>query len=308
MRYSTSIVLAALVAEISAHGVVTSIQGANGVNMPGLSIADGTPRDSPSPLSGAEDDTSIIRDKELGTAKASALGRTKAGPVDAAKGVANFMGTSATAKRGLLDALTGGAGGAKGAAAGGAGAKKAGGAGGILGGLLGGGAAGGADATGTKTAKGTTEDSVAKAAGAGASSGMPTAAEDGTVSMTFHQVNQDGAGPLTASVDATSGGTDPAAFKPATMVQDVPGLGIGGLSGASTEDFQISAKMAAGTQCTGTVAGVQNVCVMKLQNKAAAGPFGGSVAFTQSAAAQKRAIEYNLSKKRFARGVLPKPE
>lgn len=37
--------LAALAAYASAHGVVTSVTGANGVTMPGLSIQDGTPRD-----------------------------------------------------------------------------------------------------------------------------------------------------------------------------------------------------------------------------------------------------------------------
>jgi hypothetical protein len=37
--------VAALAACASAHGVVTEIQGANGVNMPGLTIQDGTPRD-----------------------------------------------------------------------------------------------------------------------------------------------------------------------------------------------------------------------------------------------------------------------
>lgn len=31
------------------------------------------------------------------------------------------------------------------------------------------------------------------------------------------------------------------------------------------------------------------------------GPFGGAVAFTQSATAKKRAVEYNLRKRRFAR-------
>lgn len=37
MHYSIAVVLAALSAHVSAHGVVTQIQGANGVNMPGLS-------------------------------------------------------------------------------------------------------------------------------------------------------------------------------------------------------------------------------------------------------------------------------
>jgi hypothetical protein len=37
MRYYPAVLLAALVAHVSAHGVITSIQGANGVTMPGLS-------------------------------------------------------------------------------------------------------------------------------------------------------------------------------------------------------------------------------------------------------------------------------
>lgn len=227
MRYSIAFVAAALASSVSAHGVITQVQGANGVNMPGLSAIDGTPRDSGNPLSGSEADTSIIRTREMG-GKASALGRTQGGgPVDAGAAIATFMGTGAAGgvaaaankKRGLLDALTGGAGGAGGAAA------------------AAGGAAGGA--AGTKTPKGTTEQGVAAAAGAGASSGLPTTADDGTITMTFHQVNQDGAGPLTAQIDATSGGTDPAAFQDATVTQNVPGIGIGGLSAASVMDFPV---------------------------------------------------------------------
>ena len=178
---------------------------------------------------------------------------------------------------------------------------------GLLDGLTGGGGAGsqGTDATGTKTPKGTTEGLVAKLAGTGATSGLPTCADDGTVTMTFHQVNQDGAGPLTAAVDPTSGGTDASAFKTAAVTQNVPGLGIGGLSGATTTDFPVKIQMPAGMTCSGTVGGAQNVCIAKLQNSAAAGPFGGSVAFTQSPAAKKRALEYQaLAKRHFARGVM----
>jgi hypothetical protein len=36
MRYSV-LAVAAIAAQVSAHGVITEIQGANGVNMPGLS-------------------------------------------------------------------------------------------------------------------------------------------------------------------------------------------------------------------------------------------------------------------------------
>ncbi|KAH7380309.1 hypothetical protein DE146DRAFT_761042 [Phaeosphaeria sp. MPI-PUGE-AT-0046c] len=298
MRYSLAFI-AALTATVQAHGVITEIQGANGVNMPGLSVTDGTPRDCATPGCGSEADTSIIRTGEMG-GRASALGRTANGPVDAAAAVAMFMGgggaaTGASAaggaaksakgtknaQRGLLDALTGGAGG-KG---------KAGGAG-----------------AGAKTPKGTAESGVASSAGTGASSGLPTCADDGTITMTFHQVNQDGAGPLTAAIDPTSGGTDPAAFSDAQVSQNVPGLGIGGLSGATTTDFPVKVQMPAGMTCQGTVGGVSGVCVVRMQNSALAGPFGGSAAFTQSAGAKKRAVEFNLRKKRFARGMLGQAE
>ncbi|EHL03535.1 hypothetical protein GLAREA_00911 [Glarea lozoyensis ATCC 20868] len=280
MQYSSAILVLAFAAtNVFAHGVIDSVKGANSVTMPGLSVADGTPRDCPTPGCGSEADTSIIREKEIGTSKASALGRTATGPVDASKMVSLFMGgdansTEAIAAREVHFAMM---------------QKRS----------LGERAANG----GTKTPKGTKETAVKAAAGAGASDGLPTASDDGTVTMTFHQVNQDGAGPLTAMVDATSGGTDPAAFKTAEVTQNVPGIGIGGLSAAQTMDFPVAIQMPAGMTCSGSVGGAENVCVAKLQNAALAGPFGGSVAFTQSAAGKKRAVEYNLSKRRFARSL-----
>ncbi|KAK0102257.1 hypothetical protein ONS95_005879 [Cadophora gregata] len=281
MQYSSAILLVAFAAtNVFAHGVVDSIVGANKVTMPGLSVADGTPRDCASPACGSEADTSIIRDREIGTAKASALGRTQGGgPVDAAKMISLFMGgdansTDAVEARELHTAN-------------------------VLRRSLGERAANG----GTKTPKGTTETGVKAAAGAGASSGLPTTSDDGTVTMTFHQVNQDGAGPLTAAIDPSSGGTDPAAFQNAEVTQNVPGIGIGGLSAAQTMDFPVAIAMPAGMTCSGSVGGASNVCIARLKNAALAGPFGGSIAFTQSAAAKKRAIEYNLSKRRFARSL-----
>jgi hypothetical protein len=286
MQYSIATLLAAFaVTNVFAHGVITEVQGANGVNLPGLSVADGTPRDCATPGCGSEADTSIIRSSELGTSKATALGRTSTGPVDASKMIALFTdgananSSSTIAARALHEENK---------------ARYA---------KLAVRAASG----GTKTPKGTSETAVKAATGA-AAGGLPTCAEDGTVTMTFHQVNQDGAGPLTAAVDGTSGGTDPAAFKTAQVTTNVPGIGIGGLSGATTMDFPVAVQMPAGMTCSGSVGGASNVCVARLQNSALAGPFGGSVAFTQSAAAKKRAIEYNLARKRFARGTIEQSE
>ncbi|GKT49044.1 uncharacterized protein ColSpa_09225 [Colletotrichum spaethianum] len=282
MKYGSTILLAAFAAtNVFAHGVIDSVQGANGVTLPGLSLIDGTPRDCASPRCGSEADTSIIRDRELGTDRASALGRTQGGgPVDAAAMVQTFMNgaagntTAAKQAREVHEAMM---------------ARRN-----IN-------IAARQNGGGQKTAKGTVETGVKAATGMAAGQGMPTTTDDGTIKMTFHQVNQDGAGPLTADVDGTSGGTDPSAFKKAEVTQNVPGIGIGGLSGASTMDFNVAVKMPAGMTCDANVGGASNVCVARLRNAALAGPFGGSVAFTQSATARKRAVEFKLRKRTEAR-------
>ncbi|KAM0741590.1 hypothetical protein ACQRIT_004447 [Beauveria bassiana] len=338
MRYALA--YAALVSTASAHGVVTMIKGDNGVMMPGLSIVDGTPRDCSSNGCGSQADTSIIRNRDM---QKNPLGKTQGtGPVDASVNVARFMGSSQAApknngasgavgkeddlsglpagaakrheeRRRQLSKLFGGLGGGGGAAGGlggllggggGAGGNKNGGAAGGLGGLLGGG--GGAAGTKSNVAA---ETMVADTAGMGNSQGMPTADSNGVVSMVYRQINQDGAGPLTAMVDGTSGGTDNSAFQKAEVTQDVPGLGIGGLSLATNTDFPLKVQMPAGMTCEGTVGGVKNVCIVRVRNSAAAGPFGGSAAFTQNATARKRAIAYRLKKRmEIAREAVSEPD
>ncbi|KAK0101793.1 hypothetical protein ONS95_006943 [Cadophora gregata] len=288
MQYTSTILCAAFaVTSVMSHALITEVKGANAVTMPGLTVTDGTPRDCPSAGCGAQSDTSIIRTNELGTAKASALGRTKNdGPVDAAKMMAVFMDGSAanvTAreihennnlyKRQLGKLFGGGAGGA-----------------------------GGATDPGVKTPAGTKETGVAAAAGLGASEGLPTASDSGEITMTIHQCNQDGAGPFDAQIDNTSGGTDPAAFKTAQVTQNVPGIAAG-FSAATTTDYQVKVQMPAGMTCSGTVGAATDVCIVRMSNKTPAGPFGGAGAFTQSPGAKKRAIEYNLSKRRMARSL-----
>ncbi|TLS27329.1 hypothetical protein PpBr36_04689 [Pyricularia pennisetigena] len=282
MKYTSAILISAFAAtNVFAHGVVTEVQGANGVTLPGLTLIDGTPRDCPSPVCGSEADTAIIRDRELGTSRASALGRTQGGgPVDAAKMVALFMDGASTNKSEVVAARERHAANL---------ARRA--------TLLP--RAGG----GTSTPKGTEETGVLAATGIAATKGLPTTNDDGTINIVFHQVNQDGAGPLTADIDSTSGGQEPSAFEKAKITTNVPGLGIAGLSAAQTMDFPVAVQMPAGATCSGSVGGATNVCIARLRNAAVTGPFGGSVAFTQSPAARKRAIEYNLAKRRFARSL-----
>ena len=99
-------------------------------------------------------------------------------------------------------------------------------------------------------------------------------------------------------MDGTSGGTHPAAFKTAQVTQHVPGLGVQGISLATNTDFPLTVQMPAGMTCDASVGGADNVCIVRVRNGAAAGPFGGSAAFTQTAAQRKRAIAYRMKMKR----------
>ncbi|KAK4448346.1 hypothetical protein QBC34DRAFT_465687 [Podospora aff. communis PSN243] len=299
MHTSHSLLVSVFAIQASAHGVVTMIRGANGVNMPGLSVADGTPRDCSSNRCGSQADTAIIRDREIRSGEVGPLGRTQGnGPIDAATMIANFMGdgtaprnNGANSSVGVEDSLNG-VGAASGRGNRAQQRSKMVSARQFLNRLLGGLTGGG----GTESAE-ATESNVARTAGAGAQSGLPTCGDDGSIEMVFHQINQDGAGPLTASIDPTSGGTEASAFQTAEVTQDVPGFGVQGLSLATSQDFPLTVQMPAGMTCEGTVAGVNNVCVVRVRNGAAAGPFGGSAAFTQSPAARRRALEYRKKRR-----------
>ncbi|KAF7375951.1 GEgh 16 [Mycena sanguinolenta] len=108
---------------------------------------------------------------------------------------------------------------------------------------------------------------VAAQLAAASQAGLPTAAADGTVTMTLHQVNQDGAGPYQCDLPKST--------------QNVPGTF--GLSLATATDFPLAAQIPAGMTCTGGPNG--DACIMRCRNPALAGPFGSCVAVAQSGAA-----------------------
>lgn len=132
-----------------------------------------------------------------------------------------------------------------------------------------------------KTKGGGTVDCASAAAQSLATSGgtVPTANSDGTVDLTFHQVNQDGAGPLTAMVSTDMGTT----WQEATVQQNVKG--IAGLSLAANEDVPVKVQVPAGTQCGGTVGSTSGVCLVALANPIAG--FGGSAPFQMGSTAKR---------------------
>jgi hypothetical protein len=100
--------------------------------------------------------------------------------------------------------------------------------------------------------------------------------------MTVHQVNSDGAGPYTCMMDATGTGAN---WQAITVTQNLPGNDKGRNKATQLQDQALTASIPAGTTCTGTVAGQTNVCMVRCQNPARAGPFGGCVPVQMAGAA-----------------------
>lgn len=120
---------------------------------------------------------------------------------------------------------------------------------------------------------------------------LPQIAPGGEIQMTVHQVNGDGAGPYDCMVNAD--GTAQT-WTNIQVTTNVPGDNGRNRDGATT-DFPLNAAIPANQSCTGTVAGQQNVCLVRCQNPARAGPFGGVVSVqmgsaNNTAAAARRAL------------------
>ncbi|GKT51517.1 uncharacterized protein ColSpa_11698 [Colletotrichum spaethianum] len=102
---------------------------------------------------------------------------------------------------------------------------------------------------------------------------LPQVAPGSTLDLTVHQVNGDGAGPYDCMINADATG---ASWTNINVPVTVPGQNSRNRAGAMT-DFPIKAEIPADQTCTGTVAGQANVCLVRCQNGARAGPFGGIV-------------------------------
>ncbi|KAF4440053.1 gEgh 16, partial [Fusarium albosuccineum] len=103
---------------------------------------------------------------------------------------------------------------------------------------------------------------------------LPQVSAGGELQMTLHQVNSDGAGPYTCMIN--SDGTAET-WQQIEVTQDVEGNERGRNRDGEAQDFPLTAAIPADQECTGTVAGQDNVCLVRCQNPARAGPFGGVV-------------------------------
>ncbi|KAH6880696.1 hypothetical protein B0T10DRAFT_581242 [Thelonectria olida] len=103
---------------------------------------------------------------------------------------------------------------------------------------------------------------------------LPQVSAGGELKMTLHQVNSDGAGPYTCMIN--SDGTAES-WSEITVTQNVEGNERGRNRDGEATDFPLTAAIPANQECTGTVAGQSDVCLVRCQNPARAGPFGGVV-------------------------------
>ncbi|KYK57476.1 hypothetical protein DCS_04486 [Drechmeria coniospora] len=111
---------------------------------------------------------------------------------------------------------------------------------------------------------------------------LPVVRAGGELEMTLHQVNADGAGPYTCMIndDGTA-----KSWQNIQVTQNVAGNDRGRNRNGNASDHPLNVRIPADQQCTGTVAGMSNVCMVRCQNPARAGPFGGVVPVQMAAAA-----------------------
>jgi len=111
---------------------------------------------------------------------------------------------------------------------------------------------------------------------------LPQISAGGALMMTVHQVNSDGAGPYKCMIDASGTGAN---WVPMTVTQNLPGNDRGRNKDTQLQDQPLTVQVDAAQTCTGTVAGQSNVCMVRCQNPARAGPFGGCVPVQMAGAA-----------------------
>ena len=111
---------------------------------------------------------------------------------------------------------------------------------------------------------------------------LPQVSAGGALMMTVHQVNSDGAGPYKCMIDATGTGTN---WVPMTVTQNLQGNDRGRNRDTQMQDLPLNVQIDAAQTCTGTVAGQSNVCMVRCENPARAGPFGGCVPVQMAGAA-----------------------
>ncbi|KAK6352575.1 hypothetical protein TWF730_009399 [Orbilia blumenaviensis] len=113
-----------------------------------------------------------------------------------------------------------------------------------------------------------------------ASNAIPQISAGGWLRMRIHQVNADGAGPYKCKIDPTGTGRSFGSWL--TLKENVPGNTWSINAGTVHKpNLWITAVIPTTLKCTGVSGSRRNMCLMRCENTAKNGPFGGCVAVQQ---------------------------
>ncbi|KAF3914274.1 hypothetical protein AA313_de0209453 [Arthrobotrys entomopaga] len=102
----------------------------------------------------------------------------------------------------------------------------------------------------------------------------------GQLSMVFHQINGDGNGPFMCAIDTAAVGNRGSwkQMTGLTIATQVPGQSPI-LNAGTLVQYPFIVNIPANLKCTGSYGGKDNICLMRCQNYAVNGPFGGCIPF-----------------------------
>ncbi|KAK6523063.1 hypothetical protein TWF281_002486 [Arthrobotrys megalospora] len=107
---------------------------------------------------------------------------------------------------------------------------------------------------------------------------LTTASANGWLKIKVHQLNADGGGPFRCRVDQTGTANGPWTWL--TVAKNIPGNKFS-VNKYRLKRWEMLVKLPKTLDCTGSVNGHQNICVVRCENNARNGPFGGCIPFQQ---------------------------
>ncbi|EPS35942.1 hypothetical protein H072_10574 [Dactylellina haptotyla CBS 200.50] len=130
---------------------------------------------------------------------------------------------------------------------------------------------------------------------------LPKATANGWLRITVHQITPSGAGPYKCRIDSMGSASIWGEWLKIPDENNVPGsvedksINPGGI----LQDFPLTVPIPADLKCTGVYGEARNVCMMRCENFAADGPFGGCVPFIleegDKAKSEPPAVELNAN-------------
>ncbi|KAJ6256512.1 hypothetical protein Dda_8374 [Drechslerella dactyloides] len=111
---------------------------------------------------------------------------------------------------------------------------------------------------------------------------LPQATAGGYLNVTIHQVNADGAGPYNCRIDQYSIAANRWSPTKLTVSIQIPGDQNSINAAGSLKSWPLQVKLPADLNCQGSYGGQGNICIVRCENQAVNGPFGGCIPFQQS--------------------------